>query len=201
LQEKDVNLDIARRISAALRSARVIITRDGDFVAGLTYRTHIASAVGAQLFVSVHNNAQADTGSEHPGTETYYQHESESSRRLAGLTYEELRRVLDGFHVSWRSARDPGAKPRVNERGSDYYGVLRTSTVPAVITEGVYIDNPPEEALLRREDIRDDMALALSRAITRYLTTDDSGSGFVTKPLPRATGPRFRLPSSCTDPA
>ena len=73
--------------------------------------------------------------------------------------------------------------------------------MPAVITEGAYIDNPPEEALLRRADVRDLMARGLARAIERYFTTDDSGSGYVTRPLQRASGPRFRLPSPCRDPA
>src|SRR5207245_499949 len=85
-------------------------------------------------------------------------------------------------------------------RNGDYYHVLRTSGPPAVIVEGLYISNPPEEALLARPDVRDLMARALARAINRYLTTRDPGSGFVLKPLPRVSGPVFHTPSACHDP-
>jgi N-acetylmuramoyl-L-alanine amidase len=152
------------------------------------------------VFVSVHNNASPDGPSEHPGTETYYQLKSRGSKRLAGLTYEEVLRTLERFHVSWVSQDDAGAKYRMNERGIDYYYVLRHTTIPAVIVESAYISNPPEEALLRREDVKDFLARALARAVNRYVTTDDPGSGFITKPLPRVTGPRSQTPSRCRDP-
>ena len=200
LPEKTVNLDIASRLQILLRPARVFMTRQDDYTAALGYRTAIATAVGANLFVSVHNNASPDGPSEHPGTETYYQLKSPDSRRIAGLAYEEVRRALERFHVSWVSQDDAGAKYRMNERGIDYYFVLRHSTIPAVLVEAAYISNPPEEALLRREDVKDLMARALARAINRYITTDDPGSGFITKPLPRVSGPRSQTPPRCVDP-
>jgi N-acetylmuramoyl-L-alanine amidase len=201
LQEKAVNLDISRRLAALLAPARVLLTRDADYTAGLQYRTDIASSVGAQMLVSVHNNSSPDIHTDIPGTETFYQLHSASSRRLAGLTYEELLHALIGFKVPWVAERDAGAKYRMNERGGDYYHVLRTSRPPAVIVEGLYISNPPEEALLARADVRDIMAQALARAIGRYLTTNDPGSGFVDKPLPRASGPVYLTPSKCRDPS
>jgi hypothetical protein len=79
--------------------------------------------------------------------------------------------------------------------------VLRTSRPPAVIVEGLYISNPPEEVLLRREDVRDLMARALARAITRFVTSKSPGSGFITKPLPRASGRVYVTPPACSDPA
>src|SRR5207244_11478330 len=123
------------------------------------------------------------------GTETFYQLHARASKRLAGLTYEELLKALQEFKVPWVAERDAGAKYRTNERGGNYYHVLRTSGPPAAIVEGLYISNPPEEALLRRENVRDLMARALARAIDRFITTHDPGSGFIAKPLPRASGP------------
>ena len=202
LMEKAVNLDLSRRLQTLLAPARVLLTRAGDYTAGLDYRTDIATAIGAQLFVSVHNNSSPDIRTDIPGSETFYQQHSTSSRRLAGLTYEELLRTLQVFKgIPWVAERDAGAKYRLNERGGDYYHVLRTSRPPAVIVEGLYISNPPEEALLAREDVRDLMARALARAITRYIATKDPGSGFVTKPLPRASGSVYVTPSTCRDPA
>jgi N-acetylmuramoyl-L-alanine amidase len=202
LTEKSVNIDLSRRLQALLAPARVVVTREGDYTAGLDYRTDIATAVGAQLFVSVHNNSSPDVHTDIPGTETFYQLKSSESKRIAGLTYEELVRTLEKFKgIPWVAERDAGAKYRLNERGGDYYHVLRTSRPPAVIVEGLYISNPPEEALLARGDVRDLMAHALARAITRYITTRDPGSGFIEKPLPRASGPVYHTPSACHDPA
>ena len=200
LKEKDVNLDIARRLVAELPGARVILTRTGDYNAGLSFRAAIASDLHATAFVSVHNNADPDGPSTKPGTETYYQVASVSSKRLAGLAYEELFSALDRYHVSWVSDRDAGAKYRTSTSGLDYYGVLRHSTVPAIITESMYISNAPEEALLAQPAVRQTIAVALGRAITRFVTTSDPGSGFVT-PLKRNEGAAFALPSDCHDPS
>jgi N-acetylmuramoyl-L-alanine amidase len=201
LLEKDANLAIAADLRKLLAPARVVMTRTSDYTAGLSYRTDIASAVGADLFVSVHNNSSPDGPSAKPGTETFYQFRSSTSKRLAGLTYEELVRALRRFRVHWVAERDAGAKYRLNERGGDYYHVLRTSTVPAVIVEGLYISNPPEEALLRRADVRQLMAQALATAIDRFVTTDEPGSGFIANPLPRPSGPVYRTPTTCHDPS
>ena len=201
LFEKTANLEIARRLQTLLRPARVVMTREADYTVALRYRTELATAARAHAFVSVHNNSSPDGPSEHPGTETYYQRRSPASKRLAGLTYEELLRTLGRLRISWVSQDDAGAKYRMNERGIDYYFVLRHSKVPAVIVEGLYISNPPEEALLRREDVKDVMATALAKAINRYFTTRDPGSGFITRPSQRVSGPRSRTPAACRDPA
>jgi N-acetylmuramoyl-L-alanine amidase len=178
LKEKDVNLGIAVRVIEKLTGARVFLTRDrGD--AGLAYRSAIANRLHAHAFVSLHNNALPDrTNSKTPGTETYYQQGSKESKRLAGLIYEELAKVLARFNIEW--GRDPfaGAKYRRGHKGHDYYAVLRRTLVPAVIVEGMFITNAPEEALLRRPEVREIYAKAVARGIKRFFTTDDPGSGF-----------------------
>ncbi len=199
LKESTVNLDIARRLARRL-PGRVFITRSGEYVAGLAFRVAIANTLHADAFLSVHNNAQPDGPSAKPGTETYYQARSASSKRLAGLTYEELFKALRPLGVKWVSDKDAGAKYRTNAAGLDFYGVLRRSKPPAVITESLFISNRPEEALLRQGAVRDRIAGALSRAVRRYVTTRDPGSGFV-KPLLKNEGSTFVLPSKCVDPS
>lgn len=200
LKESVVNLDIAKRVVDRLPGARVFLTRSGDYMAGLAFRTAIANSLHADAFVSVHNNAQPDGPSTKPGTETYYQITSSGSKRLAGLSYEELLPSLERFKAKWVSDKDAGAKYRSNAAGLDYYGVLRRSHIPAVITESLYISNAPEEALLGQPATREAIADALGRAIDRYLTTADPGSGFVT-PLLKNEGSTFVLPPTCHDPS
>jgi N-acetylmuramoyl-L-alanine amidase len=220
LQEKVVNVAVMEKLSARFArprdvdwstgaikdgsrygSPRVILTRIGDYDAGLGYRASIANTLRADAFLSLHNNADPDGPSDKPGTEVYYQFHSKASKRLAGLAYQEVFRTMSAFGgVPWVAERDAGAKYRLSRSGKDYYGLLRRSRVAAALVEASFISNAPEEALLRRDDVRRAMAEALYRALVRYFTTDDPGSGFVT-PYPRSPGPSGRLPSTCTDPA
>ncbi len=200
LREKDPNADIAQRLLGKLDGARVFTSRSDDITAGLGYRTTLANAVGAHAMVSIHNNADPDGPSERPGTETYYQSASASSKRLAGLLYEEVFRAASGFDASWVADRDAGAKDRLSASGGDYYALLRQARVPAVIVEALFVSNASEEALLRRPEVADAIAAALAKGIRRFIETDDPGSGFV-QPYPREPGPSGRLPSTCDDPA
>jgi N-acetylmuramoyl-L-alanine amidase len=83
LQEKDVTLQIARRLAAAiprLLSSRVVLTRDSDSAISLDDRTSLANHEKANLFLSLHANSSKATGAR--GSETYYL-SLESSDRLA----------------------------------------------------------------------------------------------------------------------
>jgi N-acetylmuramoyl-L-alanine amidase len=199
LREAEPNLAIARALAGHLGRARVFLTRDGDYTAGLAYRNAIANSLGAHALVSLHNNADPDGPFEKPGSETYYQYRSTASKRLSGLVYEELVRALARFPVAWVADRDAGAKYRLNSGGADYYALLRGSRVPAVIVESLFVSNRPEEELLRRPDVLDAIAGAVAAALKRFFETEDPGSGFVV-PYPREPGPSGRLPATCNDP-
>ncbi len=206
LTEKELNLDVVERAVAALKTAGVeaAVTRPSDYRVTLASRVAIAAALRPKAFVSVHHNAEPDGPREGPGTETYYQIRSSDSKRLAGLIYEEVVKALAVFPAQWVADTDAGAKYRTNDAGGDYYGILRRSGevgVVASLAELAFISNPSEEALLRRDDVRQAEAEALSRALVRFLRSDDPGSGF-TVPYPRVTpaGPGGGT-SGCIDPA
>jgi N-acetylmuramoyl-L-alanine amidase len=199
LTEMEANIDITKRLAHKLAGARIFLTRTGNYTAGLEFRSKIANRLGADLLVSIHNNAAPDGPSEKPGTETYYQFASPESKRLAGILYEELFAGLRTKKISWMADRDAGAKYRTNVAGDDFYGLLRRTDVPAVIVEAMYISNAPEEQLLRTADARELIARELAEGVGRYLTSDDPGSGFV-KPLHRNEGSSGQLPSKCVEP-
>jgi hypothetical protein len=59
--------------------------------------------------------------------------------------------------------------------------------VPAAISEGLFLSAGPTEAdLLARPDVQAAEAAAISRAVRRFLLTNDPGSGFV-QPIRRQT--------------
>jgi N-acetylmuramoyl-L-alanine amidase len=201
LLEKDVNLDVAELVEERLEDvgAVVVLTRTDDYQVMVQTRAEIAVRLQPELFVSIHHNADPDGPSPGPGTETYFQIGSPESRRAAGLIWEELVDTFDELDADWVADTDAGAKHRPDTDGSDYYGVLRLSAgVPAVVVEALYLSNESEEALLRDPDVLEAQADAIVRAITRYLTTDDPGSGFV-EPYPREDPPSGPV-VTCDDP-
>lgn len=72
LQEKDVTLDIARRLEALLErdGVTVVLTRDDDRLVPRDDRTAVANHNKAELFVSIHLNASR--GAKAVGAETYF---------------------------------------------------------------------------------------------------------------------------------
>lgn len=204
LRESELNLAVAERAAAILAAdgIEVLMTRDSDVRITLATRTGIARAVGALAFVSIHHNADPDGPSEGPGAEVWYQLDDPESRRLSGLIHEEVVAALEPYDVEWVADDDAGVKYRLNQRGTDYYGILRESAgVPAALAELAFISNPAEEALLATDDFRDVEAVAVARAVVRQLVTDDAGSGFVEpydRVEPAGSGGGA---SGCVDPA
>ncbi|MGH9243199.1 MAG: N-acetylmuramoyl-L-alanine amidase family protein [Acidimicrobiales bacterium] len=203
LTEAAVNLTIAEETARLLEStgATVALTRTADYRITLQTRAEIATRLDPLAFVSIHHNAEPDGPWPRPGSETYYQIESPDSKRLAGLLWEELVAAFSRFTAEWVADTDAGAKYRLSSSGTDYYGILRrTAGIPAVLSEAAFISNPSEEALLTTPEFQHAEAVAISRAIIRFVTTDDPGSGF-TEPYPRSTpaGPGGGT-AGCLDP-
>jgi N-acetylmuramoyl-L-alanine amidase len=203
LLEKDVNFAVAQDVKQLLQAqgATVVLSRTDDYNTTIKTRAEIAVDLHPQVFVSIHHNANPDGPSDVPGNETFYQIASADSKRLAGLLWEEITTAFKPYDVAWVAENDHGAKYRPNSGGGDYYGILRDAAgVPTVLSEAAFMSNPPEERLLADPAFRHVEAQAIARAIVRYVSTNDPGSGFVT-PYPR-TGPAGSGggPEGCTDP-
>jgi N-acetylmuramoyl-L-alanine amidase len=75
LREKELALQIARRVAARLRrqGGKVILTRSGDLAVALAQRAALANAARADLFVSIHLNAMPGPNRARAhGIETYF---------------------------------------------------------------------------------------------------------------------------------
>lgn len=94
--EKEMTLDIARRLARLLRTrlgAEVVLTRERDETLALKERTARANAEGADLFVSIHANAN-ETGRLR-GIETYY---LDNSTDRGTLRLAKMENGLDLLH-------------------------------------------------------------------------------------------------------
>lgn len=170
LFEKDVNLDMARRLEAKLRRRGIatLLTRTGDAAGGdrpfttvaadLGARVDLVNQAGATLFVSIHANASrfARAG----GTEVFRFHSSTpAASRLA--------RALLGNVALRTGLTSRGVK------GAGFY-VLRHTTMPAVLVESAFLSNPTEAALLAQPRARATFADAIGDGIESHLAGADS---------------------------
>src|SRR6266566_1230105 len=174
--EKDLTLDVAKRVDRLLQSEGVatVMTRVGDSYVSLADRAAFANRVSGCIFVSIHFNEDNQPIS--TGVETYYAaHQitpgsfgaswlpflwralSESpnleSQNLAGFVQEAL--------VARTAALDRGTKPK-------QFFVIANVTSPAVLIEGGFLTNKEDNSRLTSEDYREQLAAAISNGILRY---------------------------------
>jgi N-acetylmuramoyl-L-alanine amidase len=152
LREAEVVLDVAQRVRDLLSQdgVRVLMIRDSDATVELDDRTRMAREGGATVYVSIHANAS--TRAAVNGTETYYL--TPQSLALAQMIQDELGAVLSIPSRGIRTAN---------------FIVLRDNDVPSVLVETAYISHADDEARLRDQEFRQEIAEAVHRAIMRFL--------------------------------
>lgn len=182
LGEKNLNLDVALRTADALRERGydVQLTRTTDVRHPIEIRANLANALRPDLFLSIHHNGGALARTPVPGTQVYYQHDDPESRRAGGILYEELFAAASRFPTQWVGNVRDGVSTRLNDRGTDFYGIhRRTPEVTSLITEFLWVSNGPEAALLARDEVRQAEADALARGIDRWFRSEHQGSGYL----------------------
>ena len=195
LLEKDVVLDVARRLASRLRAAgyETVLTREGDEDLSLDDRAAVANRERADLFVSVHANASAYSRA--VGAETFFlarEATDDAARTTAALennaagvvpdpgTGEEISLILwDMAQVEYLEESSELAEiiqQRLNaalgikDRGVRQapFRVLVGATCPAVLVELGFMTNPAEEARLATPAHRRRLADVLLKAIEDF---------------------------------
>jgi N-acetylmuramoyl-L-alanine amidase len=177
--EKHLNLDVSELVQEKLEALGIsaVLTRNSDYRLPIGTRAGIANALAPDVFISVHHNGGAVRPSSRPGTEVFYSTAVPGSQRLAAVMYEEMVDALSPFDVAWVSTVSEGASVRLREDGMDLYGVHRFSPdITSLITEFVYLSNPPEAALMQRDGMIEIEAQAIVDGLLRWWWTDDAGT-------------------------
>ena len=180
--EAELNLDVALKAKASLegRGATVVLTRNDDTRVTLETRAAIARSLDPLLFISIHHNGGPTRTADRPGVQVYHQHQTPESARFAGVLFEHLLEAFAPFSDEWSGGNATGVRPRLDEDGDDYYGVLRASEgVPAVLAEALYMSDEPEATLLLRDDVRQAEADAIADAVVAWLESPYAGSGYL----------------------
>lgn len=154
LQEKDVNWQIAVITAGELakRGIKIMFTRNGDEQVSLDKRVQIANNIKADYFVSIHANSANNPKA--TGTETFAYAPGVEGDRLAHSVQKSLVQAIN--------LADRGVK-------YDTLRVVRDTTMPAVLVEVAFINNPDEEKLLRNDAFLEKAGVSIGKGILAYL--------------------------------
>jgi N-acetylmuramoyl-L-alanine amidase len=198
--EKDVVLQIARRLKKHIdntKGMKAFLTRDSDTFLTLRKRIEIARAKGADLFISVH--ADANTNKTVTGSSVYILSDKGASSEMAywlaksengdgvemaGTTLQSDNRVLsevlldltqsaaldDSFDLAKEVLSELGTVNRLARKvvESANFGVLRSPDIPSMLIETAFISNPHEEKQLKTPHYQEKLASAVYRGIRSY---------------------------------
>ncbi len=194
LLEKDLTLDLARRLSAVLAEVGIesVLTRDDDIEVSLADRAERANSARADLFVSIHVNWLPDRSAR--GFETYFLGPSDDpfltslashENRESGFTVADTRRLLDGIFADVRRTQSQRLAQSIqrslfdvlqhqNERAqsrgvmSAPFVVLVATEMPAVLAEVACLSNEREARLLAIPAYRQHIVEGLAEGILKY---------------------------------
>jgi len=193
--EKDLVLQIARRLAATLESRgyTVRLTRNGDEERALTDRTAVANRRNARAFISLHANSSKVAAVR--GAETYYMSLDKSATDAAAAATARAENEPSGVPVAssplnlilWDLAQAEvlnesarlalGIQNHLNnhlglrDRGVKQapFVVLTGATMPAALVEVGFVSNPDEEQLLRDASHQQLLAEAIALGVQEFL--------------------------------
>lgn len=120
-----------------------------------------ANSWGADLVISIHNNAGGGDG-----FEVYHTVCGGRGKTLAQNIEAEVKKI---------GQNSRGLKTRRDTDGTDYYGMIRLTDAPAVICEGVFVDNEADVQIADTAEEQRAFGYAYARGILRTLGIADKG--------------------------
>lgn len=151
IPEKTLNLQTARKTAYLLKlaGATVYLTRNSDRKYNLKDIVKFANKTKADIFISIHYNFSGIRSAS--GTETLYY--KRKSRNLALNIHRSLIRGI--------KRRDRGLR-----RVMLY--VCNHTQMPSVIVEPVYISNPKESSLAKKQSFQKEIATDIVKGVKNY---------------------------------
>lgn len=202
VKEKDVVLRLARIVAGKLQEQygyQVSFTRNRDIFIPLEERTAIANAKKADLFLSLHANANSDKRV--GGVETYYLNlatdahamrvaarENATSTRNIGELQDILRDLLKNAKIDESSklahaiqaSLSRGLKQKYNIKNLGVkqapFFVLIGAEMPAVLVEISFITNRNEARLMQNPAYLEQIATGIAQGLNSYVQHHHSAS-------------------------
>lgn len=139
----------------------------GRVDAPLAARTNQANNWKADIFVSVHHNALGTSWGDHEGVETFVyvpMSKNPKSKKLADCVHP---RIVKAMQTKDRGIKDAN------------FAVLRNSNMPAILTEGGFMDSRTDIKKMRNDKILKAQGEAIALGIAEYF-------GLQAKSLPQS---------------
>ena len=170
--EKDINLAIALLVKEQLieQGYEVLMSRETDTYIAKEERVKEANESGADIYISIHQNA-TEEGTGVSGMEVWYEEDDSGrdSKRLAQL-------------IRQQTLKSTGAVERELRGDADFH-VTRNTSMPACLIETGFLSNAAERRMLSLSEYQQKIADGIVRGVsyyfhpkTMYLTFDDGPS-------------------------
>ncbi|MGE5614622.1 MAG: N-acetylmuramoyl-L-alanine amidase [Bacillota bacterium] len=158
IEEKNLNLDIAKRLNELLRKEGIAtyLLRNDDSNIDNYERAYIANKLNAALYLSIHINATGQKSTK--GTMTLYC--PSSAQGFTGKNFAEIvqKNLLSALKTDDRKIR---SRPDLI--------VLRETVMPAALAEIAFLTNSSDRANLKKESFRQKAAQALCASVIEAL--------------------------------
>ncbi|MDI9400433.1 MAG: N-acetylmuramoyl-L-alanine amidase family protein [Limisphaerales bacterium] len=181
-REKDYVLLLAKEVQRILqqRGVKVVLTRNGDQALGLSARSNMSARTKADLFVSIHLNAAANSAAKGAevftttpaGAQSTNPDRSGSRSRTTGNA-NDTHNLLLAYQIQQELTRQIGFADRGVRR--DRLGVLVSNPVPAVLVEAGFITNSDDQKKIFNKSQRDQVARAIADGILNYKKAVETG--------------------------
>ena len=204
LREKDVTLDVAKRLRYRLEKTtnyRILLTREDDRKVTLKERVRFANAQGADLFISLHVNYLPME--KHRVIETYYfgPQSDPEALRLAEMENRDSEYSMGDFRTTIEKIGNTFKYQESRQLATliqkSLYGNIRRENLsmlssgiktapfvvllgvdmPSVLTEISTLSNRDEEKQLSKGAYRDRIARYLEQGIVEYLGSTPQNTG------------------------
>lgn len=157
VSEAKVNLELAKGLSAKLQELgfeTVMLREDDESLPSLEERVKEAEAAGADIFVSIHQNAYDGNEPGVSGIETWYCGKLADSERLAALIHEGA--------VEKTGAVDRGAQE------TDELYVIRQASMPSCLIETAFLSDSAERQAITSRAYQDKLVEGMAQGILAY---------------------------------
>lgn len=157
IKEADVNLNMATACKEYLEANGVSVkmSRTTDENDPVSEEIKECNAFDPDLAVDVHNNAGGGDG-----FEAYVSINGGTGKTLAENIEVEVKAI---------GQNSRGIKTKTNSSGKDYFGFIRSTKCPAVILEGVFVDNATDVQIADTVEEQKKFGVAYAKGILKTL--------------------------------
>lgn len=156
VKEKEANLAIAKGCRDYLEDYGVTVkmSRTGDTAKSINTRAAESNKWGADICVSIHNNAGGGDG-----LEVLHTYKGGKGKELAKAIETQVKKI---------GQNSRGLKTRKDSNGNDYFGMIRLPKSPAVICECAFVDNKTDVKIIDTAKEQKAMGEAIAKGILDY---------------------------------